>query len=83
MPLDETRRATLRAVCDTVVPSIEHDPDPHGLWALSASQLKVPETVEELLGELPPEQHEGMMQLLDALGQQGFAACRSSRASRS
>lgn len=73
MPFDETRRATLRVVCDTIVPSIEHEPDPHGLWAMSASQLMVPETVEQLIDELPPEQHEGMMQLLDGLGQQGIA----------
>jgi choline dehydrogenase-like flavoprotein len=77
---DEARRGILRAVCDTVVPSIERDPDPHGLWARSASDLGVPPVAEETLLGLPPEQRDGLLELLDALGQQGFE--RLSLASR-
>lgn len=34
----DVRRAVLRAVCDTVVPALEHAPDPHGHWARAASE---------------------------------------------
>ena len=34
--INEARRAVLRSVCDTVVPAIEHDPDPTGLWRRTA-----------------------------------------------
>ena len=71
--LNEARRAVLQAVCDTVVPSIEHDPDPTGLWVRSATQMGADQGIEQVFGELPQEQFDGMMELLDALGQQGFA----------
>ena len=44
--LDEGRRAALTAFCDTIVPSIEREPDPDGLWALSATALGVPAGVD-------------------------------------
>ena len=37
--LTDAQRETLRAVCDTVVPRIERDDDPHGLWARRATDL--------------------------------------------
>ena len=37
------------------VPSIEHDPDPYGLWASSASALGVPAGAEELILGIPDE----------------------------
>jgi choline dehydrogenase-like flavoprotein len=77
---DDTRRAILQAVCDTVVPSIAHEPDPHGLWARKASDIGVPEMAQDVLSQLPPDQLAGLMQLLDGLGQQGFT--RASQASR-
>jgi choline dehydrogenase-like flavoprotein len=77
---DEGRRAILRAVCDTVVPSLAREPDPHGLWARSASDVGVPELAEQTLAQLPPEQLAGLMELLDGLGQQGFD--RASQRSR-
>jgi hypothetical protein len=40
--LADAQRATLRVLCDTVVPSIQREHDPHGLWARSASDLGVP-----------------------------------------
>ena len=71
--LNESRRAVLQAVCDTVVPSIEHDPDPTGLWSRSATDMGADQGIEQVFGQLPEEKFEGMMELLDALGQQGFA----------
>ena len=37
--LTDVQRATLRLVCDTVVPSLENEPDAHGLWARQASDI--------------------------------------------
>jgi choline dehydrogenase-like flavoprotein len=70
--LSEGRRAVLRAVCDTVVPSIEHDPDPTGLWSRSATQMGADQGIEQVFETLPQEQFEGMMELIDALDAQGF-----------
>src|SRR5437764_10056838 len=78
--LNQPRMDVLRAVCDTVVPAIEHVPDPHGHWARSASSYGVPESLAEMLATLPPDQQEGMGQLLDALDAQGFGS--ASQASR-
>jgi choline dehydrogenase-like flavoprotein len=68
----ESRRAVLRAVCDTVVPSIEHDPDPTGLWRRSATEVGADQGIEQLLGQIPDEQRAGMLELLDGLEQQGI-----------
>jgi hypothetical protein len=70
--LSEERRAVLQAVCDTVVPSIEHDPDPTGLWARSATDLGADQGIEQVFDLLPEQDYAGMMELIDALGQQGF-----------
>src|SRR5437867_1418815 len=70
--LSEAQRATLRAVCDTVVPRIERDPDPDGFWARAATDLGVDAGIEELLATFPPDQHAGMLELLDGLEQQGI-----------
>src|SRR5258708_39985789 len=40
--LTELQLATLRAVCDTIVPSIRVPDDPTGFWARSASDMGVP-----------------------------------------
>ena len=39
--LSDRDRATLAAVCDTVVPAIDRERDPDGLWGRSASDLGV------------------------------------------
>ena len=70
--LNEARRAVLQAVCDTVVPSISHDPDPTGLWARSATDMGADQGIEQVLGTLPEEQRAGMIELIDALDQQGI-----------
>jgi choline dehydrogenase-like flavoprotein len=70
--LTEAQRSALRAVCDTVVPSIDHEPDPHGLWRRRASDLGVDTAMEDVIVELPPVQREGMLELLDGLAAQGI-----------
>jgi choline dehydrogenase-like flavoprotein len=70
--LSEARRAVLRAVCDTVVPSISHDPDPAGLWERSATDLGADQGIEQMLDLLPEDQRAGLMELLDGLDQQGI-----------
>ncbi|MBV9212980.1 MAG: GMC family oxidoreductase N-terminal domain-containing protein, partial [Actinobacteria bacterium] len=76
--LGEGQRQALAAFCDTIVPSIEHRPDPHGLWASSASALGVPAGVEELVLGIPDEVvRGGLIQLLDVLGQQGITRAPS------
>src|SRR4051795_4880694 len=72
MPLTDDQRATLRAVCDTVVPSIERSPDPNGFWARKATDIGVDQAFEQMLAEMPPENQAGLGELLDALDQQHF-----------
>src|SRR5688572_32598645 len=78
--MSEAQRATLRALCDTIVPSIAHEPDPTGFWARSATDLGTDEAIAEALELMPPDQVEGLGRLLDALADQGFAG--SSQMSR-
>ncbi|MGH2837098.1 MAG: GMC family oxidoreductase N-terminal domain-containing protein, partial [Thermoleophilaceae bacterium] len=71
--LNGERRALLRAVCDTVYPRIERDDDPDGFFARSATDMGLPEAVEELIEQIPDETiRGGLEQLIDVLGQQGF-----------
>ncbi len=78
--LTDAHRETVRAICDTVVPSIEHEPDPDGFWARKASDVGADAALGDLLAQLPPEQLSGTVELLDALVEQGFS--RASQASR-
>ena len=70
--LTDSRRAVLRAVCDTVVPSIPRA-RPDGPWGRSGTDMGVDQGIEQVFSQLPEEQLAGMMELLDGLGQQGFA----------
>jgi choline dehydrogenase-like flavoprotein len=72
--LNEAQRATLRAVCDTVVPAFEVTDDPLGHWARAASDLGVDGALEALVAGLPEELAVGLFFLLEVLGAQGFAA---------
>src|SRR3954464_12850121 len=73
VPLTDDQRATLRAVCDTVVPSIPRTPDPTGHWARKSSDIGVPEAFEQMLEGMPPENVAGLQELLDGLDQQHFS----------
>ena len=71
--LGDAERKVLAAVCDTVVPSIEHHPDPDGFWGRSATQVGTHLGVEQLIEGIPDEQlRGGLAQLLDAIGAQGI-----------
>ncbi|HEX2086329.1 MAG TPA: NAD(P)-binding protein, partial [Solirubrobacteraceae bacterium] len=70
--LTEAQRHTLRELCDTIVPPIARDPDPTGFWGRSATDLGVDEAIAEALDPMPPDQREGLQELLDALAGQGF-----------
>ncbi|MFL5887336.1 MAG: GMC family oxidoreductase N-terminal domain-containing protein, partial [Thermoleophilaceae bacterium] len=73
MQLTESQRATLRTLCDTVVPRIERDDDPTGFWARTASDLNIPDAVAELIAGMPDEAiAAGLAQLLDELDSQGL-----------
>ena len=64
--LSGAQRETLRAICDTVVPSIRREPDPDGFWARCGSDVGADLALAELIAALPPEQLSGTLQLLDA-----------------
>ena len=76
---DDAQRATLAALCDTWVPSLEPPggEDPTGFWARSASDYAVP--IGGRAGACsqsgaPAEQLAGLRDLLDALAAEGMAA---------
>src|SRR3954451_5914325 len=73
MSLSDDQRETLRLFCDTVIPRVERDPDPSGFWARTASDLGVPEGVEELIGTLDDELRAGLLELLEAIASQNIA----------
>ena len=72
--LSDLHRATLRAICDTVVASIPREPDPDGFWARQASDVGTDAALADLIEALPEPQLAGTIELLDALDEQGFAA---------
>jgi acyl-CoA reductase-like NAD-dependent aldehyde dehydrogenase/choline dehydrogenase-like flavoprotein len=76
---DDSQRATLAALCDTWIPSLDPpqgESDPTGFWARSASDYAVPTGVEIALlrSGAPEEQLAGLRGLLDTLGGEGMAA---------
>jgi choline dehydrogenase-like flavoprotein len=75
--LDETQRATLTALCETYVPSVEidsGDPVEAEFMARSAADLEVAAQVEAMLSDaLLPEELAQVAGLLDALAGQDFA----------
>src|ERR1700704_2031420 len=71
--LSDSQRAVLTAVCDTVVPALPRDRDPDGHWTRKASDLGVDAGAAQLISEIPdPELQAGLIQLIDALGDQGI-----------
>jgi choline dehydrogenase-like flavoprotein len=75
--LDETRRRTLEALCDTVVPSVEYDGDDdvmRAYMARSAADMGVAAQIEGLMAQaMLPEEIEGFGQLLDGIASTDFA----------
>ena len=80
--LSESQREALRAFCDTIIPSIEREPDPEGFWGRKASDLAIDGAVADLVLGIPDETvRGGLLQLLDVLASQGIAR-RPSQLSR-
>ena len=73
LELTEAQRATLRAVCDTIVPAVEGEVDEHGFWARRASDLAVDTVLELMIAAFPEELAVGLFFLLEVLASQGFA----------
>ncbi len=67
-PLSDRQRRVLAAVCDTLLPSIARDDDPHGLFAIGADAATV-ERVERIICSLrDPHDRTRVTLLLSALG---------------
>ena len=83
---DETQRATLEALCETFVPSVETDsgdPLEQAFMARSALDMQVPAQIEGMLAEaMTPEEIAEVAGLLDALTGEDLARCRSRAARR-
>jgi choline dehydrogenase-like flavoprotein len=78
--MSDVRREVMRAICDTVCPALERVDDPDGFWARSGSDVGAPEALGEVIAGMPPQQREGLEQLLDGLARMGFVgASRRSR----
>jgi choline dehydrogenase-like flavoprotein len=66
--LTDAQFRTLTALCDTLIPAIEREDDPHGFWKRTASELEVPRLFARAVRELQSEaQQRELKQLLDAL----------------
>ncbi|HWV87017.1 MAG TPA: GMC family oxidoreductase N-terminal domain-containing protein [Capillimicrobium sp.] len=73
--LSEIQRAALAALCDTFAPALDAPDDPHGLYARRASDLGIPDAIEQTLAETAgEEQLAGVRGLLDALAAHDLAA---------
>ena len=71
--ITDNHRAVLRALADTIVPSMPRDDDPTGFWAASGSALGADVAVAQVIGTLPEEQANGLLSLLDGMHVFGFA----------
>ncbi len=69
--LSDSQRATLRALCDSYVPSIAISPDPSGFWRRKASDLGVDAELEKVIQSSPIQGP--LVGLLDQLATGGFA----------
>jgi hypothetical protein len=72
--MNDRQRRTLQALVDTYVPAIERDDDPTGFWATPGSAVFADIGVELYLSTLPEELQDGLLELLDGLGQFGLAS---------
>jgi choline dehydrogenase-like flavoprotein len=73
LQLTDSQRTVLRALADTVVPSLRRDEDATGFWVSSGSDLGADAGVAATLAQLPQEQLAGLLGLLDGLHVLGFS----------
>ncbi len=52
--LSDTHRQVLSALSDTVVPAVALEPDPDGFYAREASDIGVPQAIEQALAGMAP-----------------------------
>ena len=55
---------TLTALCDTLVPSIDVESDPHGFWKRTASDLDIPRAISEITFTLQDDLNQAQLRLL-------------------
>lgn len=67
LELTARQRRTLESACDTLIPSIESDGDPHGFWRRKGTDFPTADIVLELISGQPPEKQQQFRQLLDLL----------------
>jgi long-chain-alcohol oxidase len=65
--LSDRQRAVLRAVCDTLLPSIAREDDPAGYYAAGGLALDAPARVEQMLGLLANPRDRARLELLLAI----------------
>ena len=71
----DSRRASLRALCDCFFPSLPQADDPHGFWARKASDFGIDAAAAQTLDTALAEPvRVGLVALLDAFGQMGIAS---------
>ncbi|MCH9669327.1 MAG: GMC family oxidoreductase [Actinomycetia bacterium] len=70
--ITDQRREALKALCDTVVPSINRAEDPHGFWARSGSDLGADQGIIGALDTMPDEQRDALLGLIDVLDAHGL-----------
>ncbi|WP_202511421.1 GMC family oxidoreductase N-terminal domain-containing protein [Streptomyces sp. SID3343] len=81
MPLlNDAQRDVLRAIVDTVVPSVTRADDPTGFWATPGSAVAgVVPRIEELLADrTDPQQQDALRLLLDGIGEAGLVTADAS-----
>jgi choline dehydrogenase-like flavoprotein/heme-degrading monooxygenase HmoA len=76
-PLSESQMASLRALCDTFVPSLRVPDDATGFWARSASDMGVPAVLAVDVENLPEPLRTALTGLLDALAAAGLVTASS------
>jgi len=68
-PLTERQRTVLSAICETLLPSLEEEDDPHGLFATGAAEAGTVARVERLIASIrDPDDRRSLALLLTALG---------------
>lgn len=72
MQFSDDQLAVLRALADTMVPSLPRDEDATGFWTSSGSTLGTDAAVAQILLQAPREQLAGLLALLDGLHAAGF-----------
>src|SRR5213076_3419086 len=56
----------------TFAPAVPRDDDSTGFWGRSASDMGIPDAIEEALTQLPEDDVDGLRAVLEALADEGF-----------